>query len=180
MATGLLAGVYFGVRLVSLFDTRVKVDDPGHIADIPCDSATGVHAQDSEWNDDENTDTQCKSQRVTLESAGRRRRHRQRDALPYTDALVADSDSDIDSDSGSDVYIESGSDYTDSDEDGNDIDSDIGTDDDYDGGAEETGAFLYRHFTIFLAPHPDPGKPNMIFMKATLLHTKGEDSNPRM
>ena len=34
--------------------------------------------------------------------------------------------------------------------------------------------------SITIVPHSIPGKPNVVFMKATLLHTKGEDNNLRM
>ena len=81
----------------------------------------------------------------------------------FSTAYDGDSDRDNDSDSGS-VYS------------GDDSD----TDDDYDAGLEETRSFLYRHFAIGIVPNPMAGKPNMVFMKATLLHTKGEDNNPRM
>ena len=46
--------------------------------------------------------------------------------------------------------------------------------------AQETRSFLYRHFTIIIVANKAPGKPNLVFIKATLLHTKGEDNNPRM
>ena len=59
-------------------------------------------------------------------------------------------------------------------------DEDCDTDDDCDARSEETQSFLYRHFTISIVANGTPGKPNLVFMKATLLHTKGEDNNPRM
>ena len=75
-------------------------------------------------------------------------------------------DSDIDSDS------DSGSFYN--------CDEDCDTDDDCNSGHEITRSFLYGHFTISIVANPTPGKPNLVFMKATLLHTEGEDNNPRM
>lgn len=75
-----------------------------------------------------------------------------------------DGDSDSDSDSGS-LY---------------NCDKDCDTDDDCDVGSEETRSFLYRHFTISIVANQTPGKPNLVFIKATLLYTKGEDNNPRM
>ena len=75
-----------------------------------------------------------------------------------------DSDNDTDSDFGSLYGYDEGSD----------------TDDDYNAGPEETRSFLYRHFTISIVANPTARKPNPVFMKATLLYTKGEDNNPRM
>ena len=60
------------------------------------------------------------------------------------------------------------------------IDDDCDTDDECTAGSEETRSFLYRHFTIYIVPSSTPGKPNTIFTKITLLHTKGEDNNPRV
>ncbi len=59
-------------------------------------------------------------------------------------------------------------------------DKDCDTDDDCDIGPEETRLFLYRHFTISIVANQIPGKPNLVFIKATLLYTKGEDNNPRI
>ena len=53
------------------------------------------------------------------------------------------------------------------------------TDDDCDGGPEETRTFLYRHFTITIVANETPRKLDLVFMKATVLQTKGEDNNPR-
>ncbi len=85
-----------------------------------------------------------------------------------------DSDNDSESDSDSDINSdsESGTIYAD--------DRDSDTDDDCNAGPEETRSFLYRHFTIIIVANQNPGKPNLVFMKATLFHTKGEDNNPRM
>lgn len=57
---------------------------------------------------------------------------------------------------------------------------DCDTDDDYNAGPKEIRSFLYRHFTISIVANRTPRKPNLVFMKATLLYTKGEDNNPRM
>lgn len=54
------------------------------------------------------------------------------------------------------------------------------TDDDYDAGPEETRSFLHRYFTLSIVARQAPGEPKQFFMKATLLHTKVEDHNPRM
>ena len=86
------------------------------------------------------------------------------------DISGSDNGSESDVDSNSSVDSDLGSDYGD----------DSCTDDDYDARDEETGSFLYRYFTIFIAPNRIAGKLNLIFIKATLLYTKGEDSNLRM
>lgn len=114
--------------------------------------------------------------------------HERANNISMKSGIDSDSDSDIDiyTDSASD-YVSDGDSTTDSVTDNDagsvaddQLDDDSCIDDYYDGGAEETGAFLYRYFTIFLVPGLVPGKPNIIFIKATLLHTKGEDSNPPM
>ncbi len=60
------------------------------------------------------------------------------------------------------------------------IDDDCDTDDECTAGSEETRSFLYRHITIYIVPSSTPKTPNTIFTKITLLHTKGEDNNPRV
>ena len=57
---------------------------------------------------------------------------------------------------------------------------DVNTDDECDAGPERTRTFLYRHFAIIIVANETLGELNLVFMKATLLHTKGEDNNPRM
>ena len=193
-STGILAGVYFGVRLVSLFDTRVKIDDPGHTADV-CHKGTGEDdALDGDWTSGEDAKTHRGARHAVADDGIRRSERKGSDAPVHGSDISIKSGSDGDSDGDIDMNSCSGSEYVsdgESDIDGatesdtgsikdDDFDEDSCTDDDYDGGAEETGAFLYRHFSIFLVPNPIPGKPNIIFMKATLLHTKGEDNNPRM
>ena len=87
-------------------------------------------------------------------------------------SIINSADSDSDSDSYRDNNIDSGSIY--------DSKGDSDTDDDYDAGLEKTRFFLYRYFIISIIPSPTPGKPNIVFIKTTLLYTKGEDNNPRM
>ena len=191
VATGILASVYFGVRLVSLFDTRVKVDDPGSAPDIRYEASP----VDSRVNDDRYGDS-SRTYRATgrapaKKTGSRRTRKRHNSSTDMSDTCDSSTCSD---------NTNSLSDYSRDIVDSTDVDSDSVaesttgsdsqsitddeaasyTDDDYDGGDEETGAFLYRHFTVFLVKSPVAGKPNYIFMKATLLHTKGEEKNPRM
>ncbi len=102
--------------------------------------------------------------------------------------MAVDSGCDINSDTstGSDKNSDSGSNYN-SESDHNSISSsiytnneDLNTNNDYDTGSEETRFFLYRYFTISIVANEALGKPNLIFIKATLLYTKGEDNYPRI
>ena len=166
VATGILAAVFFGCRPCSLFDTRVKFDDPNEL-DKPPDTMAVASAKQARM--DPHAD---KVDGV----------HHMRTMRDCTTGMAIDSDCEVDSDPGrisdddsdndSDSDSESSSIYA--------VDRDSDTDDDCDAGPEETRSFLYRHFTITIVANETPGKPNLVFMKATLLHTKGEDNNPRM
>jgi len=152
VATGLLTAAFFGCRPCSLFDTRVKIDEPDG-SDVPTDDTAVASAQGGRKavND------------IKMDASNHVKSNRDSDSNTPWDG-DGDGDSDSDSDSGS-LY---------------NCDKDCDTDDDCDAGPEETRSFLYRHFTISIVANPTPGKPNLVFMKATLLHTKGEDNNPRM
>ncbi len=162
VATGLLTAAFFGCRPCSLFDTRVKLDEPDG-SDVPTDDTAVASAQggrkvvkDTKIDEGNHVKSSCDGDTVMSI-----------DAACHVDGdfnTTSDSDSDSDSDSGS-LY---------------NCDEDSDTDDDCDAGPEETRSFLYRHFTISIVANQTPGKPNLVFMKATLLHTKGEDNNPRM
>lgn len=56
----------------------------------------------------------------------------------------------------------------------------LNIDNDYNIGPEETWSFLYRYFTISIVINEILRKPNLVFIKATLLYTKGEDNYPRI
>jgi len=58
--------------------------------------------------------------------------------------------------------------------------NDSDTDDNCGAGPEKTQAFLYQHFIIIIVLNETLRKPNMVFMKVTLCHIKGEDNNSRM
>ncbi|KAL8989941.1 MAG: hypothetical protein Q9177_001280 [Variospora cf. flavescens] len=170
VATGILAAVFFGCRPCSLFDTRVKFDDSND-SDEPLgpkalasarngrmdsfeDKVDGGHDTETERNRDivMAMDSGCEADSDPTKIYG----------------IDSDSDSDNDNDNDSDSDSDSSSVYAD--------DRDSDTDDDCDAGPEETRSFLYRHFTIIIVANGTPGKPNLVFMKATLLHTKGEDN----
>jgi hypothetical protein len=157
---GLLTAAFFGCRPCSLFDTRVKLDDPDD-PDVPTDdtvvaSPPGARKAVNDVKMDEMNDLKSNRDGDTGMSIGA--------------AGEVDGDSNKSWAGGSDS--DSGSLY--------DYSEDCDTDDDCNAGPEETRSFLYRHFTISIVANRTPGKPNLVFMKATLLHTKGEDNNPRM
>ncbi|KAL9134380.1 MAG: hypothetical protein Q9175_004440, partial [Cornicularia normoerica] len=138
----------------SLFDTRVKFDEELGEA---TDDLVIANAQ---------SDTKNELNDMDIDTGNDPKRKRVSDPVMIVDPdCIVDSDSSTacenngDSDSSS-VYLPD--------------------DDDYGAGPEKTRAFLYRHFTIAIVPNETPGKPNMVFMKATLLYTKGEYNNPRI
>lgn len=160
VATGILAAVFFGCRPCSLFDTRVKFDDSND-SDEPLDPKALASARSGTKDSYQD------------KVDGRHHTKTERDSNPSRFCgNDSDSDSGNDNDNDSDSDSESSSVYAD--------DRYSDTDDDCDAGPEETRSFLYRHFTIIIVANGTLGKPNLVFMKATLLHTKGEDNNPRM
>jgi len=150
VTTGLLTAAFFGCRPCSLFNTRVKLNDPDE-PDVPTDDTAVASAREARKvvND------------ITMDEINDVKSNGDGDSNIAWDG---DSDSDSDSDLGSLYHYN----------------EDCDTDDDIKAGPEETRSFLYRHFTISIVANQTPRKPNLVFMKATLLHTKGEDNNPRM
>ena len=167
MAAGLLAAVFFGCRPCLLFDTRVKFDEElGEAAD---DTAVANGQSDIK---DELDD-------INIDTGNDPKRTRVSDPVMVIDPdCTVDGDSDSDSSTAceNDSDSDSGSVYL---PDGDDSDGDT-DDDDCGAGPEKTRAFLYRRFTIAIVPNKTPGKPNIVFVKATLRYTKGEDNNPRI
>lgn len=182
VATGILAAVFFGYRPCSLSDTRVRFEDPNDSDEPPGPMAVASARNGSKDPHEDKVD-----------GGHHTKTERDRDVVMAVDSgcevdidpsricgddsdsdrdSASDNDSDNDPDSDSDSTSEFSSVYAD--------DRDSDTDDDCDAGSEETRSFLYRHFTIIIVANGTPGKPNLVFMKATLLHTKGEDNNPRM
>ena len=163
----------FGCRLCSSFDTRVKSDEG---LDEPVDDHPVADGQSDGKNELDD---------LEMDAGGDWPRKRVSDIAMAVDsgcqldsgsstAYEGDSDDDdsttaYDGDSDSDV-----SSVYHPDDDGSDTDDDCGA------GSEETRAILYRHFTITIISNETSGKPNVVFMKATLLHAKGEDNNPRV
>ena len=61
-----------------------------------------------------------------------------------------------------------------------DSESDNDTDDGADAGDDETRTLLWRHIEFYVARNEVNGQPNVQFAKVLILHTKGEDHNPRV
>ena len=168
-STGMLMGAFFGCRLCSLFDTRIKLDPP---------SIDDLSLGDGQVSDDRANNKLRSDDSMDIDSGHKSNKPRKvhnyendssSDAKTvYDGERESDSDTAYDDDSDSD----SSSLY--------DLDDDSDTDDECTMGSEETRSFLYRHFTIYIIPNSDPSKPNTIFTKIILIHTKGEDNNPRM
>ena len=156
LATGLLMAACFGCRPCSMFDTRVGL---GEVDGSNTDNIDGMALDEVDMASDavmglkvsENTN--------------------QRNHLAGSDDESDDStltDSDDDSENGTDITVPE------------DSDSESGTDDGYDAGDDATGSILYRHIELFVVRNPLPEGPNIVLMKVTLVHTKGEDNRPRM
>ena len=169
-STGILMGAFFGCRLCSLFDTRVKLDLP-NIDDISLNDSKVFreNSANSKFKDDNwmvfNPDCDINKLRMI---------HDSKDDSSSDDMTACGSEEDGNSDTPYD---------DDSDSDSNslyEVGGNSDTDDECTAGFEETRSFLYRHFTIYIVPNPDPEKPNTIFTKITPIHTKGEDNNPRL
>ena len=62
---------------------------------------------------------------------------------------------------------------------GSDIPDDSDVEDEYEATSAKR-SILYRHIAIHVARHPDSTRPNIIFAKITLMHTKGEDKRSQM
>ncbi len=150
--TGLLMAAYFGCRPVSMFDTRLKLEDDEN-ATKP-DERVKVHSGPSASNDKQGTSGSDVD--VAMDSD-----------WDEEQATLVNSDSDADSDDDGD----GSTDY--------DSESDDDTDDGFDAGLEETRSLLWRHITFIIVPNPISEEPNILFAKVTLIHTKGEDNRPR-
>ena len=153
-----------------MFDTRVKLDEDLGKPNDDLLVALGQVDPEAELDDvDSNAGKDVRGTRVASTAMAIRSECK----FDSRSSTACDGDSDNESstawENGSDS--DSCSAYDPDDEDDGDTDDDCGA------GPEETRAFLYRYFTITIVPHSTPGKPNIVFTKATLLHTKGEDNN---
>ena len=150
---GLTRRRFFGCRPCSLFDTRVKLNDPNDsqepITNVPVTSAPRARKGSSD---------------VRIQQGTEKRRNR----VDHTVTTI-DYDSDFSAidESISDFKSDSHSDFSST----CSYDEDSDTDDDCNAGSEETRSFLCRHFIIFIVANPISGKLSLVFLKATLLHT---------
>ena len=171
VAVGSLIAIYFGCQPYTIFDTRLKFDDEKE--DVSSEPTTR-----------EKTLTYGRSISGSSSYNDEKGIQKPTDSFSISDSEDSDDDSVFSSAGhnslGSISHISSPNRSDSDDESEPKSDSDSNTDDDYDVGSEETRTFLYQHFTIYAIPDPEPGKLNLLFMKAYLLHTKGEDNNPRM
>lgn len=162
VATGLLMAAYFGCRPCSLFDTRVRFS-------YDCETLNATNKNKTKSNSNCYGTYNTSVEETLVNSHG-------------------DSDDDSDTDLSNDTTTGSDSDdeskgngtqdlHPDRDD---NTDGDSCTDDGYDAGTEETRSILYRHVTIIVVQNPNPNQPNVVLMKVTLLHTKGEDNKPKM
>ena len=177
VAAGLIMAAYFGCRPCSMFDTRVTFAKTDEMHDAK-NNAEVIR------NRNGNTSDSNSSSEETLVNSD----SHSVDELSSNTDIDSDSDSDIEIDvdsygnsDGSGNRDVHGDCDSDGDSDGdNDGDSDSGTDDGYHAGTEETRSILYRHIRIIVVRKPTCGGSNIILMKVTLLHTKGEDNKPKM
>ncbi|KAG8531634.1 uncharacterized protein KY384_003265 [Bacidia gigantensis] len=131
VATGLLTAAFFGCRPCSLFDTRVKLDDPDDPSITADDTAVASGRGAGEVVN-----------HIKMDEIKDMKSNRDGDTGMSIDAAhKADRDSNTSWDGDSDSDSDSGSLY-------DDYDEDCDTDDDYNAGPEETRSFLYRQVQI--------------------------------
>jgi hypothetical protein len=176
LATGILLASVSGCRLVSLFDTRVKIDnnevkDDRESHDKPDGDAfteSDVRVNDSECGTSTEPDT-----RLDADKDSDRYNETDSEASSGIEGdLNCYSDDDLFSDIEMKVEADSAINW--------DADASGVTDDEYDTGAEETRTFLWRHAAFYVIRSPVERRPNVLVAKLTLLHTKGEDRKPRV
>lgn len=171
VATGIFMAGFFGCRPCSLFDTRVKLDDSQE-SDESLNTAAVIHATNGRNGVEGGRRRTCRgNDTLKLVDPGceigddEKDDDDEGDSSPMTTDGKSDNGNDSDGDSDSESDYESEASSVDA------CDGDSYTDDECDAGPEKTRTFLYRHFTIAIVPNETPGKPNLVFMKATLLHT---------
>ena len=171
----MLMSAFFGCRLCSIFDTRVKLDPPD------AKEPRLDHDEAAEAENPERVDPAA-----GLAGRGPLSRTKNRKTPPVSDrprqanGRKADSAfSDISEQASDDDFRpddeDSASDNDDSDHDDSDV-----TDDDCLAGSDTTRSFLYRHIALFIIADPAQKMPNKVFMKITQPNTKGQDNNPRV
>jgi hypothetical protein len=199
LATGILLAGVSGCRLVSLFDTRVKIDndeakddrdshdklDSDNFTDSDTTPMNSMNMEDyavlnsqGELDDSKVSDSECGTD---TEPNTHSDADMDNDKYNETDSeasseVEGDLDCYLENDLFNETDTESGAD---DDLNWNSNDSSV-TDDEYDTGVEETRTILWRHIAFHIIPSPVKGRPNILMAKLTLLHTKGEDRKPRV
>jgi hypothetical protein len=181
--TGILLSYMTGCRLVSLFDTRVKIDEDPMVIDN--DKETIGETQEDMMLD---TDDEFDHNKLEKPAPGRSKCQPKRVLEKVEEDRADSSDTDVDSDMDNSVFSDDGQDkdsdtdystFEDDDLDRFSDDSSV-TDDEYDAGPEEAGVIVWRHIAFHIVRSPVAGRPNILLAKVTLLHTKGEDNKPRV
>jgi hypothetical protein len=187
--TGILLSYLTRCRLVSLFDTRVKIkDNPMAIKQsegISIHSDRETSGERSEDNMILDTDDEIDHGKLKHTAPS----HPKRQTKRVLEKANEDTGNSTNSDTDSSVFSDgekdedSDTDYSAFDN-NNDLDrfsddSDV-TDNEYDAGPEETGTIIWRHIAFYVVRSPVPGRPNILLAKITLLHTKGENNKPRV
>ncbi|MCJ1475489.1 hypothetical protein MMC13_004152 [Lambiella insularis] len=177
VSTGILAAIYFGCRPCTLFDTRLKFEDGAE--DIQGELEASEKAR-AGGRGVKLTRSSCSPPRGLEAGSSSASMNGTDTCNDYEHDLSSGDDSCEVHNSSPDSLLNDTSSSDRYDGPTSESDDKTDTDDDYNAGPEKTRASLYRHLTIYAVPHPEPREPNLVFMKAHLLHTKGEDNNPRI
>ncbi len=147
--TNLLMTAYFDCRSISMFDTRLKLEDDENM--IKLDERIKIHSDLSASND--NQETSDSNEDVAMNSDWNEEQ-----------ATLVNSNSNADSD--------------DDDNDSTDYDSesDNDIDDDFDANLEKTRSLLWRYITFIIVLNSISEKLNILFVKIMLIHIKREDN----
>ena len=186
--TGILLASVSGCRLVSLFDTRVKID-----VDRTKDNCDGQDRVNVDGSIDTNTilmnNMILKDHIDSISSSTKYSNYAKPDTyldIDIDNDRYSQTDNGISSGTEEDLNCYSDEDLfseTEAEADSAttwDADDSSVTDDEYDTGAEETRTILWRHVVFYIIRSPVKGRPNIPVAKLTLLHTKGEDRKPRV
>ncbi len=147
--TNLLMTAYFDCRSISMFDTRLKLEDDENM--IKLNERIKIHSDLSASND--NQETSDSNEDVAMNSDWNEEQ-----------ATLVNSNSNADSD--------------DDDNDSTDYDSesDNDIDDDFDANLEKTRSLLWRYITFIIVLNSISEKLNILFIKIMLIHIKREDN----
>ena len=145
----LLMTAYFDCRSISIFNTRLKLEDDENA--IKFDERIKIHSDLNDSNDNQETSDSNKD--VAMNSDWD-----EEQATLVNLNLNADSDNDDDD----------STDY--------DSESDDDIDDDFNKSLEKTKSLLWRHITFIIVLNSISEKLNNLFIKIMLIHIKKEDN----